>query len=93
VHYDAHGRNGTNVVRGPAVVGHEGFGVIAEVGPRRAGRPDRERGRGRARYSLRPVPHLPGRPVQRVPIRANLNETAAALLILALVEEVPLNIT
>jgi L-iditol 2-dehydrogenase len=33
VHYYAHGRNGTNVVGASAVLGHEGFGVITEVGP------------------------------------------------------------
>ncbi|GHF76852.1 L-iditol 2-dehydrogenase [Amycolatopsis bartoniae] len=33
LHYFADGRNGTNVVRAPTVLGHEGFGVITETGP------------------------------------------------------------
>lgn len=32
LHYFADGRNGTNVVTAPAVLGHEGFGVIVESG-------------------------------------------------------------
>jgi L-iditol 2-dehydrogenase len=33
VHYYTEGRNGTNRVRVPSVLGHEGFGVITEAGP------------------------------------------------------------
>jgi L-iditol 2-dehydrogenase len=33
LHYFADGRNGTNVVSAPTVLGHEGFGVITETGP------------------------------------------------------------
>ncbi|MEV0055269.1 alcohol dehydrogenase catalytic domain-containing protein [Saccharopolyspora shandongensis] len=33
LHYFADGRNGSNVVSQPTVLGHEGFGVITETGP------------------------------------------------------------
>lgn len=33
LHYYADGRNGTNVLARPTVLGHEGFGVVTEVGP------------------------------------------------------------
>lgn len=33
MHYFAHGRNGTNVLRGPTVLGHEAAGVVVSAGP------------------------------------------------------------
>ena len=68
IHYYLDGRIGDHqVVVHPAVIGHEGAGVVESAGPAAGGPASGRPGGGRAGHSLRPVRPVPGRPPEHLP--------------------------